>query len=157
MATNNLINQHKPIPLFFAYLNASTGAVTGDGTNVNPVPFNSVSFNDGSFSTVTYLFTAPRDGIYLLNSSITASNANGKTALSHQFWVNAAPLMTQAKNPNLVTVGTNIYGQVNGIVQMTAAQTAYVLFSISGGAKNCAIISAGAADPRTWFSATLIG
>jgi len=156
MATNNAINQHKPIPLFFAYMAASTGAVTGDGTTVK-VPYDSTLFNDGSFNTATYEFIAPSNGIYLLNTGIIADNANGKTSAGIQFYINGVLFNAYGCNPNLITVGGSYSKNVNCIVEMTAAQSAYLIFYVAGGAKNCAIISAGAANPRTWFSATLIG
>jgi hypothetical protein len=156
MATNNAINKHKPIPLFFAYMAASTGSVTGDSTAVQ-VPYDSTLFNDGSYNTGTFTFTAPSDGIYLLNSGILTNNTNGKTTMTFQFFIAGASLSTYNCNPSIITLGGYYSNNINSIVQLTTAQAVYVNFYIAGGAKNCSIRSAGVTDPRTWFSATLIG
>jgi hypothetical protein len=157
MATNNAINQHKPFPLFFAYLNASTGSVTGDGTNVF-VPFNTTSFNNLTcYNTATYKFTVPTTGTYLLNVNLIASNVNAKTGSGVIVFVNGATYNNQNLLPGSVTVSTNFCWMYTTLAYLTAAQEVEIILNISGGAKNCAILSGGAADPKSWFSATLIG
>lgn len=155
MATNNAINQLKPFPLFFAYLNASAGSVTGDGTNIT-VPYNTVVFNDGSFNTGTYTMTAPVTGIYILNASALLDNCNGKTSFTFNM-LTAGNNQVSTCSPNTATSGTQYSMNSTLIVKLTAAQTVYVALGVGGGAKNCSVISAGATDPRSWFSATLIG
>lgn len=155
MATNNAINQHKPFPLFFAYLDASTGSVTGDGTAVT-IPFNTTSFNDGSYNTGTYTMTAPVTGVYLLNANFLANNCNGKNGIAFSFTVPGSFHLSKC-NPDIATTGTQYAMNSSLIIKLTAADTVYIELNIAGGAKNCAILSSGAVDPRTWFSATLIG
>lgn len=155
MATNNAINQHKPFPLFFTYLSASVANATGNAV-LYDIAFDSTLFNDGSFNTATHVFTVPTTGIYLLNTSALYSNMTGRTYGTTRFYIDAG-FVGGTFIPNTVVVGDQYQDQNNVVMKLTAAQTVKISAFVVGGAQTVGIISAGATDPRSWFSATLIG
>lgn len=145
MATNNVINQIGPVPLFSAYCAADQSNVTGDGT-VYTLTFPNILQNITSSFNGTSIFTAPLNGMYQFNVGLYFNGFTGNNAT-----VTAAlKLVTTSKTYLLYFWGQNA-GQylppvalnqtVSQICQLTAGDTAYVtLESNNDATKSISII-----------------
>lgn len=155
MATNNAVNFIKPFPSFFAYLNADTASITGDGT-IATVPFDRTLHNDtNGFNTGTYTFTADRTGKFLVAAQCYFSPLATKTsttmtivttARSYMVGMNLAPIANGA-----FTVATL---QNTALVDMTAGDTMYLTVAVGGAAKNLHVTGN---RNYSWLSCTFIG
>jgi len=139
-------------PVAFGYRNTTTQSlVTGDNTSYTIV-YGTKSFDYGeNFATDT--FTAPMDGVYLIQASVTfgpltSSHTSGNFNIaiagnSYRIW-QGNPFAIYDASSNVVCL--------NGlaIIQMTAGQTATALLQISGGTKTVDI--AGSANNLTRIS-----
>jgi len=78
MATNNAINN--PKIMFFAYLNASTGAVTGDGTSIF-IPYDRMLYDTtSSMNLATGTYLVPKTGKYFMTATTLLSGIVAHTS-----------------------------------------------------------------------------
>jgi hypothetical protein len=157
MATNNVINQHDPQPLFFAVLSAtSVAAVTGSG-DYYKIPFDHVTFDQTSSYSVD-TFTAPETGYYLLKAGVDLIDLAANHTDGAVYIVTTA----QTYQGNTLAPGPlrdpfNVFFMSISIVApMTAGDTAYVDVRVAGGSKVVKLYSDGIATPRTFFTGYLI-
>lgn len=121
---------------FVAYYDPNLGAVTGDGTVVSPVPYNSETIDPTfTYSNITNLFTAQNNGIYFFNANIVSTNAQ---LASNGYLVLNTPsgkiFGTNIGNLAGIVGGNNwLNFNVQAIVQLTIGQTVNVEFTCSGG------------------------
>ena len=134
MPTNNAVDLKIPFPAFFAYINADTAGVTGDGTVVT-VPLNR-ELNDetNNFDTGTYTFIADRSGKFLVAVNIGLFPVAGKTG-------STVTLVTTARSYsfNMNTAGTNAMFKFATLADMTVGDTMHVICHTDGGAKTTTI------------------
>lgn len=154
-STGNLGNQLNTTRCaFLCYMNTTTGAVTGDGTNATVV-FDTKPFDQGSNVTLAgTTFTAPVTGKYLFNLSLTiGSIAASQTAFSIQIVTTARTYKLVVGNAVNMQAGTAQVGATTSIIApMTAGDTCTVQATVTGGAKTCTIV--GGVD--SWFSGYLV-
>ncbi len=145
-------------PMFFAYLSATTAALTGNATLVSAIVWNTEVFDQGgNFNTGTGTFTAPVTGKYVFccqvrMGGIAAGQTHGfialtTTAATYRTMLN--PFITQSSAAE-VSSGTSV------VLSMTAADTAVLGFQVTGGALTVTAVSGGAAAPSSWFSGQLV-
>ena len=161
MATNNIINQAGPRPMFFAYL--SNGAVaaniTGDNT-VATITFDSVGYDTtSSFNLTNGIYTAPTTGRYQVNVNVmlypitsTYTSVSGiihvtlKRTYAFAYW-NPSSMCFLSQ---YLAIGTS------QIVDLVAGDTMYVTTQVGNNAKTVGFWTGGTGDPQTMFSAFLI-
>ncbi len=76
MSFNNCINNIGFYRLFSVYIGSDKNNVTGDGSEVT-LPFGNAIYNNGSWNTGTFRFTAPQGGLYNFNGTLTTSGYSG--------------------------------------------------------------------------------
>jgi hypothetical protein len=142
-------------PCFLAYRSTNSNNVTGNNTEVT-VNFDvSVADLNSDFSSST-TFTAPVAGKYLFITNVTytetsAGMTTGTVKISTSNWVYQNINNAQAMS----SVNDNGSLFLSVITYMDAADTAQVLFTISGGAGNSADI-VGSSTLQTYFCGALI-
>ena len=132
---------------FFAYLDATTGFITGDGTTVTAV-YNHILYDNGSnFNTGTYLFTAPVTGLYRFTAVVRSNSWNSNnTSMSLAFQVNSgsgATYTSSILNPYNYSDGYDhsLIPTIQDIIYLNSGDTVGVLFTVSGnGTKNIRIV-----------------
>lgn len=141
-------------PRFLAVNSVTDTSVTGDGTVVSPVQFDSEIFDIGSnFASNT--FTAPKTGTYYLSSVVLLSNSTSGTSASISIVTTARTFVEGGLNNSAVKTSSNFCGLFGfAVADMTAGDTAIVTCTVSGGTKTVAIF--GNAAPFTFFQGYLI-
>jgi len=147
-----------PLQPCFLAINSSTDSnVTGDGTVVSPVEFNSEVFDQNSdYDNSTDTFTAPVTGIYLFKiavyiTDLTSSHTDGYLRLTTS---NREYYVTQV-SPYATSTASNAYlFQGTVIADMDASDTANVKCGVIGGTKVVDVF--GSASPITYFSGNLL-
>lgn len=155
MATNNAINN--PKIMFFAYLNASTAAVTGDGT-VLYIPYDRVLYDStNSINLATGAYLVPRTGKYFLTCTTYLGGVAAHTSAFFNLGI-AGVISWNGNNinPGVVQQAGYLSLSDTAIVNLTAGQSVRVGGDVNGGAKSVTIESGGAANPQTWFCGYLI-
>jgi hypothetical protein len=155
MATNNAINN--PKIMFFAYLNASTGAVTGDGTGIQ-IPYDRVLYDTtSSMNLATGAYLVPKSGKYFMTVTTLLS---GIVAHTSSFISMSVPgvfnISGNGINPGVVQQAGLLSLTNSAVISLTAGQSFVVSGDVNGGAKVVSIQSGGAAQPNTWFCGFLI-
>jgi C1q domain len=142
-SSNRLTNTSQPV--VYAYLNTGLSNVTGDGTNVSPVIFDTILSQQGSaYNATTGVFTAPVTGFYLIEAQITFS---GLTALHNagSLAVNTTSSGTPKSvfNPgalfagSLVTNGASF--SISALLNLTATNTVSIGAVVAGSTKTVGI------------------
>jgi hypothetical protein len=155
MSTNNAINN--PKIMFFAYLNATTAAVTGDGT-VYAIAYDRVLYDINSGMNLgTGAYVVPKTGKYFLTCTTYLGGVAAHTSANYYMSVAGVKDWNGALiNPGVVQQAGYLSLSDSAIVDLTAGQSVIVTGNVNGGAKSVTITSNGSADPRTWFCGFLI-
>lgn len=143
--------------MFFAYLNASTGAVTGDSTPVQ-IAYDRVLYDaTSSMDLATGTYLVPKTGKYFLACTTYLGGIAAHTAA---FFNLAIPAVTawnsNVINPGVVQQAGFLSLSGSAIVDLTAGQSVIVIGNVLGGALSVTIESGGAANPQSWFCGFLI-
>ncbi len=131
-------------PAFLAYNSVTDANVTGDGTEVT-VDFDTEVFDQGS-DFAADVFTAPVTGKYQLSTMVYLTGLEAGDTLNLKIITSNRTYLYASATPNTSTT-------LSILVDMDAADTAYVTLLISGGDKDVSIY--GAATPFTIFSGFL--
>jgi hypothetical protein len=146
---------------FFAYLNATVNNVTGDNTGYTII-FNATLFDQASnFNTGTGTFTAPVTGRYLLvatcnNTGITSAHTSG----SLQIQTNSGGVFTSYRgsllNVGAVNTGGTCQVMTSVVCDMSANDTATVIFSVGGSTKTVNAFGSAGTTASTFFCGQLL-
>lgn len=133
---------------FLAYNSQTRADVTGDGTVVSPVLFDSEVFDTGSCFTGS-TFTCPVTGKYSFNVQIVSLGGGVR--------LHESILVTTKRNYVFSTQGQQVTSiNVSVIADMDQNDIAFVFFKVSGTTKTVDIIGNGASDLYTFFSGSLV-
>lgn len=146
------------VTAFQAYQSANTGGVTGDGT-VYQVIFDTIESQIGTaYNGGTGLFTAPTDGFYQFNFSVTLNAPVVNTQLQWALVKNAVDgYSTHLFGNGAKTSADAIIADGSHIVFLNAGETMSVVISASGAAANTVSVSGGAPPSViTFFSGSLV-
>ena len=143
-------------PCFTASRTGSYSNVTGDGTSVAPVIFDSTYINIGtSYSTSTGIFTAPVAGNYLFSVFVLAGGYTAShTAGNLRFITTAKTYYAGDWSPATYRDASGYCGiGATVIAPMAANDTCSITFQISNGAKVVVVDNTGG---TTYFSGYLV-
>lgn len=154
---------------FSVYLLTSLKNVTGTGTVVGPVKFDTKIYDFGSdYSTATGLFTAPINGIYhftvcLLYTTLTPGLGFNSSAINVRVNGNAGhPQYSFMDQAPLASGNLDFSFAKTTFVQLTAGDTLQVDTNVFGGATNGVTIgggsptAGGSAGAVTYFQGFLV-
>lgn len=147
----------KPLqPAFLAVLDSTISDVTGDGTGYSIV-WDTTVFDQNSDFDGTSTFTAPVTGRYRFDIGVTLGDlAAGHNNINPQLITSNRSYAYYQINPGAARdVNNNLAYCFTCIVDMDAADTAYVRIAVYGSTKVVDIVSNGSADPYNWFSGNL--
>lgn len=119
------------------YLANSLNNVTGDGTFVGPVIFDTVLFDLGSnYSTSTGIFTCPNNGQYLVCVNITFNTLTIVNTIGEvRILIGGATFNRAALNPGAVQTGGLYSFGFSIVIPATAGETIQIGALVSGGTK----------------------
>lgn len=122
-------------PCFLA-ISPGASAVTGDGT-VYQVNFNAATFDQASNFTsgASSLFTAPATGKYSFTANITWGQGIAALVTSSLSLVATSITISNLEQYPTVFIGFTISQAINSVISMTAGDTCYVTWQVSGGTK----------------------
>jgi hypothetical protein len=138
MATNNAVNNIVAIYELYANVSATINNVTGDGTSVNPVVFDTIvhSFGDASYNNATGIFTASTPGVYRFDAAIALGGLNAtNTDTQLDLIVSTGENISGALQSSVgsYVAGTGIEGvQVCGDVKLAKGDTAQISVVVGG-------------------------
>jgi len=142
-------------PCFLATYSASAADATGDGTVVTLKP-DTITYNVGSgYSAASGIFTAPRTGKYSFICGVTSGLGYFITnnALLWKAIATSRTFTLAQLNPYQLALGlANESINASFYVDMTAGDTLYTTFVVTGGAKTVDILGSGF---RTFMSGKL--
>ena len=143
-------------PVFLAYNSVTDDDVTGDGTTVDPIEFDTEVFDIGSnYNAATDTFSAPIAGRYLFFVSLFLEGFDGtQTGLRCNMETSAGVFTIRVFDPVNADVSGDLSFNGSIIVNLTASQTVTVSLRISGGNKTVDIH--GGADRLTVFGGCLL-
>ena len=143
-------------PAFLAIVTTAAQAnVSGDGTGYIIIYDTEVFDQNGDFDG-TSTFTAPVTGRYAFNYALSLGGILVENAiLSSAIITSNRNYIPTNMNPFPVTSGGNFSLSYSILADMDAGDTSKTQFASTGGLKVVDVISAGATDPRTWFSGKL--
>lgn len=135
---------------FYAYLSGDLSNATGDGTVVNPVPFDTTTTNDGAgFNTATGVFTAPVSGNYCFFSTLylhtltIANNVFGFSFIYNSGLPSSQTYTGTTINPGTMIIagggGTLIFPVASGVIPMNTGDTMQVYGTVQGSTKTVTI------------------
>lgn len=138
---------------FTAYLNSTQSNVTGDGT-VYKVPFNTEVYDQNSdYNNTTYTFTAPVDGVYLIEAAVSyAATASGTRNFLQAVTSNAT--INMAKHGSIIDSSSAAITSGSTTTYMDAADTAYINFIVDN--EGADTVDVYGTDRSTRFSITKI-
>jgi hypothetical protein len=146
MATNNAINQNRPIALAAARFNAITGAVTGDGSSYN-IAFNT-NIYDTTNSMLNGVFTAPVSGLYYIICYIYMANVASNHTLAVLTVGKAGNYLYSLNNPGALKTEINRSDiSLSGILVLSAGDVIQSNITVSGGAKTVTLYG----NPTNWY------
>ena len=164
MATNNVINEHNPQPLFMQYLNANAVGATGDGTRCyflananNPVLYDQAS-NINPAGQVD--FTAKVAGYYRFTSQVQVKQVNA--AAYGVIGIYCATSNPQLYESNYIaTYKVNSAGnlldlRITTVVYANANDVFKPYVTLYGSFLGTTIMGSAAAVPVSWWSGYLI-
>lgn len=134
-------------PCVMAYNDTSSSNNTGDGTLYTLI-FGTERFDQANNFNGTSTFTAPATGKYLFNCTVLFQNCIATNTLTLQL---ATTAITYSFGNTGGTIAGNEPMSFSVIADMTAADTATVIASASGGTKTVGIYG-NTGDPRTMLS-----
>jgi len=138
-------------PAFLATHGATTGSVTGDGTNYNVIFANEIFDQNSDYNNATGIFTAPVTGRYLLNGAVCYSNLGAAhTSGSTYIYTSNRTYYSSIMNAYAVSTG-GLLGFTSGCTaDMDAADSALCVALINNGAKTVQVYQS------SYFSGVLI-
>jgi hypothetical protein len=123
----------------YARLNNVLTNVTGDGTIIAPLIFDTVITQQGSaYSAVTGIFTAPSAGLYLINATVTyedltALHTSGNLIITSG---TGTDILTGLFNPGASKdVNNKFTFSMSGLIMLNATNTIQVTTQVSGSTK----------------------
>jgi hypothetical protein len=138
---------------FRAYVSATTGAVTGNGTVVQ-LPLNATSFNPGTiFNTTTYTFTAPITGIYSASAAVRCQSGTSGTYAQLQIVQAGSFAQTAQDELDLTAASASFNLSVSDMFAMQAGDTLVVQVAVYGGTLSYTI---NGSPTTTFFSVALV-
>jgi hypothetical protein len=163
MTANNgeTANWEQPVmkclkPAFMARVGSAIPNFTGDNV-VQTVIFGSEVFDTlNNYDHTTGIFTAPRDGIYKFDVTISASNfnashTNGRIGISVNGFTR--PFQGMAQNPFACQVGGGVCSYVaSALIDLTSADAVHASFTVGTDTKTVQIDAASS----TYFSGHLV-
>lgn len=138
-----------------ALANTASNA-TGDGTGFT-ILFDTVTVNvHTDYSTITGKYTISKTGRYLVCGSVGFGNIGaGHTAGIIEIATNGTSFQTGAFNYNAVKdINSNVVIPFTSIMQLSAADTVWVVASVAGSTKTVSVL--GASPRLTWFNVILL-
>lgn len=145
-------------PKFHAYVNANVNNVTGDGT-LYTIIGNTEKFDIGSnYSTSTGIFTAPVDGQYQFNGTVTLNGIlSTHTTVGLYLVTTGATYILNSQDPSNSAASGVLTISGGALVELDAAQTAYLRVVVFGtGGKVVDILGSSGSQINSRFSGTLI-
>ena len=134
---------------FNACLSNPVSNVTGDNTNYQIV-FDSVIFdNNSDYNSSTGVFTAPVLGKYLFTVTVLGQNESA-ASLPSVFISTTARTYYYANNGSAFP-GNNLYSYTV-LADMSANDTAQVIFNVQGGTKTVGVYGDNSGHERTFFA-----
>ncbi len=130
---------------FRAYLNTTQSNATGDGTTVNPVPFDTTEVNTNSnFNTGTGVWTCPATGLYSMSVSIYITGTS--TGCSNfQFTLvetgGSSYQLAAINYENVVITGGALQFNTNVVALLTSGRTSQISLTGHFGTKTLTIAS----------------
>lgn len=142
---------------FLLYLSSTSANVTGDGTLINPLTFDTEVF-DQNGDVAASIFTAPVDGRYLFTYTVAASGfTTSHTYVNIVIITTDGYLYGEYTAPGKVfDVDTEAAWSATGIIELDAADTAKCYFQVSNGTKVVDVLGAASPDYVTHFSGVLL-
>lgn len=145
---------------FKAYFNSTPSNVTGDGTLISPLIFDTAEINAGSgYSTSTGRFTAPSAGTYLFSSTLYLYNLNPNhidctfaitsNGAGYAFYNNINPSTVNSVSASRFTVSGT------GMLKCNSGQLVYCMFRVIGDTKTVGIV--GGTGKQSSFTGIRIG
>jgi hypothetical protein len=121
-------------PCFSAFRDATLNNVTGDGTVVNPVPFNAEVFDQGAdYNTGTSIFTAPVTGRYQFSTQIYGTGIGvANTSTSINLITSNRSYVSAVYNPGAMIATTVVSTSESWIADMDAGDTAQISWVVGG-------------------------
>lgn len=158
MATNNASNNtyYRTAIAFSARISSDNANMTGDGTIVSPVIFDTCDFGCGYYNNATGLYSAPIEGYYRFESTIWLSNITFASTDPVRIWLaysDGSTALGDVFGGDLIRSNTDydIGIMVTDAKWLTVGQTAQVAVSVSGGTKIVTI------KETSFFSGFLLG
>lgn len=140
---------HTSAVSFSAYLNTSLTNVTGDGTGVGPVIFDTTLTNIGTaYSTSTGIFTAPIAGNYLFSASLSYFGIGAGHNSAYIFFtatLNSVATQWQAwhASPAANVSGVELFqGTASVVVPMLVNDVIHIGTLVSGSTKTVSLLGA---------------
>jgi hypothetical protein len=147
-STGKLGTSNERKSAFSAYLNPGVNNVTGDGTAYT-ILFDNEDFDIlGDYDPTTGMFTAPVDGKYqfyaVVNYTVPGGSGTTDAALeivttTRTFFGDTLPTRNQCTG--FFAVNNGLHMQVSCFHQMSAGDTAHVVFAAQGGTRTTSLIS----------------
>ncbi|MBF0309241.1 MAG: hypothetical protein HQL56_06910 [Magnetococcales bacterium] len=119
---------------FFARETTGLANQTGDGTTIT-VPFGTEDFDDNADYSPN-VFTAPVTGCFHFDVCVECSGLAGKTGLQLNLVTSNFTLALVDYHPGNVNVSGTAYFTASVTCKMDAGDTAYVTYTVAGGAKD---------------------
>lgn len=140
MGTGGVSSSFQPLPSKATNVLSNVGTtisnVTGGGELYIPIIFEAETYDLGNnYDSTTGVFTAPRDGTYLISATVTMENLDSTHTSGTITAMIGAVTFKETFNPAAVRGSSNSYSHnITRVCNMLAAQTAYIGVQVSGGA-----------------------